>query len=119
MPLNNHTEKNHRTPFLKWFAAVVLGAVLAVLLSTHVVQGRLKSYYLGNARIVGTITWSEAFLAHKTISTEEPNARCIRIGKDQINGQMHLYVFTPLTMYEFQQDERMTWRLKDKGPYSD
>ena len=101
----------------------VLGLVALVLIAASFLLGppkaKLQRFYLSGARIVGTITWYDAYCARNAILDNEPSAKCIRVGKERVNERKVMYAFTVSRMYEFEEDVNGEWKLKHKGPYNE
>lgn len=95
--------------------AVSISAVCFVVFGPT--KAKLQSRYLSGASVGRSITWFDVYTARKTILNEEPTAKCIRVGKDRIDGKDVLDVFTPLQLYQFEEDASGNWKLKHKGAY--
>jgi hypothetical protein len=94
--------------------SVILIVLLFFVEST---KAKLQSLYLGSAKINGPITWYDAYCVKCMISTNQPVEKCIRIGREQVNGRNVMYVFTLLNLYELVENSSGKWELKNKGFY--
>jgi hypothetical protein len=96
-------------------SALQLAAGLALLGPGKKEAQRL---FLKHARVGDTVTWGDVFRARKTIVENEPGSKCIKVGRDHVNGQDVIYVFTLLQLYELKQDASGKWGVASKGPYN-
>ena len=103
------------------FKHIVLGigiVLTALILTTEPAQTVMKRLYLKRAKIVGRVPWRDILYARSVLSTNEPNAKSIHIGRRSENGRNMLVIVTESRMYQSDEKQDGRWQLIGMGPYN-